>query len=86
MIVYDIVQIVDPGTITSVPPGRWLTDHRNTEAKARFWARLCTDHASAPGVRYEVEAHENECPGRASVFGGLRESGPCQCGGSNAGL
>jgi uridine phosphorylase len=75
VIVFDVVQIVAPGAITSVAAGRWLVDFREVEAAAEQFAAELNAHVGCIvtrdgfyGISYTVEAHDEESPERAEYY------------------
>jgi hypothetical protein len=68
MVVYDVVQTIDPGAMTSNPPGRWLIEFHAWENVSRKRAEVMQGFASVPGIHFAVEAHDELCPGRASYL------------------
>lgn len=84
MIVYDVVQIIEPGTQTSTPTGRWFVDGYGDEREAWSMAERCNERALVNGIKYKVETHDDECPGRAVMYGEKDKnvkSGACVCKG-----
>jgi hypothetical protein len=65
MVIYDVVQTIDPGAMTSNPPGRWLVEFHAWENVSRKRAEVMQGFASVPGIHFAVEAHDELCPGRA---------------------
>ena len=66
MRIYDVVQIVTPGAITSDRPGRWLVAFREDEREALRVADRCNEACSlVDGIGYRVECHDEESTQRA---------------------
>jgi len=66
MIVYDIVRIVGPATLTSYPPNsRTLVEHYDDWAKAEYICGRFNECRNVDDYRYEVEPHDEESPQRA---------------------
>lgn len=85
MKVYDVVHLVDPGAMTSVPVGRWAVTHRDVKEEVRLIADICICNTTIPGVDYAVEEHEETCPGRATEHRwGANTSELCTCKGEGA--
>lgn len=72
--IYDVVQLVRPGTPCSTPPGRWHTGVAFWTAKAAreivaVYNRHISDQIPPGGIRYTVERHDSDtCPGRARDY------------------
>lgn len=66
MIVFDVVQIVEPGARTSTRPGRWLVEHHDDEATAQQRAAIMNQCVAVGGIVYQVESHEEESSERAN--------------------
>jgi len=58
MISYDVVELIQPGTPTSRPAGRWLIESHATEAQANERGELFKRHTELEGVTFVTEAHE----------------------------
>lgn len=63
MIVYDVVQTVQPGALTSTTPGSWLVAYFRSSQAAWSHVELC-NHFRAEcvvgSVEYTVETHDEE--------------------------
>jgi hypothetical protein len=84
MTVYDIVQIVRPGALTSDKPGRHWIGVRDRRRDAEQFADRCNECATVPGISYHVEAHDDdECPARAfpARDGDSPDISLCRCDG-----
>lgn len=81
MVIFDVVQVVSPGALTSTPAGRWHVFAFDREAEAERNASACQACATVPGIAYRVEAHDEECPGRAHSRRDRTPSAECVCSG-----
>lgn len=82
MKVYDVVNIVDPGALTSILAGRWHVVFYAEREPAERYAESCRRRTLVPGVDYHVEEHEETCPGRATEYRwGTNTNGLCTCKG-----
>lgn len=66
MVVFDVVQIVEPGARTSTRPGRWLVEHHGDKTTAEQRAALMNQCVSVAGISYGVESHDEESSERAN--------------------
>lgn len=87
-IVFDVVQIVSPGAMTSTPAGRWAVGFfskrdrdisETPEKEAEAFAAQCQEYTKVPGITYRVERHRELCPGRAKYPNETHETSQCRC-------
>lgn len=64
--VFDVVQIVNPGAATSESPGRWFIEPHQVRESADNRAAIFNQCSNCAGVEYLVEEHESDdSPDRA---------------------
>lgn len=66
MTIYDVVQLVLPGTLCSYPTGKWLVEHHDNELAALQRAEIFNNHTMVSGIEYSVEEHDEESSSRAA--------------------
>lgn len=83
MRVFDIVMHVESGTVTSRPAGRWAAGYGRSDREAHSLAERYNQCAGVDGIRYAIEEHDEECPGRARHYRDEDEgvAGECGCRG-----
>ena len=74
MIVYDVIEHVKPGTLTSSLPGTWLIDFFATETAATEFAERCNQYRLVDGITYAVHAIDEESPDRHQSEANFRRS------------
>jgi hypothetical protein len=79
MTVHDVVRTIAPGTMTSVPVGRWYVEHRDNLSHAETLASIANGYVQIRGVSYAVESHDELCPGRAKKPHETHETSDCTC-------
>lgn len=85
-IVYDVVQHVRPGSLTSTTPGTWLVAFFLTEDAANDFAATCNGFRVVDGIEFSVEAHRELSPDRRQYEADRKRdhepTPPPVCGGS----